>query len=106
MAPTREEEAMEFEHSEKSQRIQAQLRNFIAEHVAPRNAEHYRLVEEEHVFPPPFIADLKAKTREAGLWNLFLPGLNADEPGTQMANLEYPPCADIIGRIYWPCHVF
>ncbi len=97
---------MEFEHSEKSQRIQAQLRNFIAEHVAPRSAEHYRLVEEEHIFPPPFIDDLKAKARAAGLWNLFLPGLKPDEPGTQMSNLDYAPCAEIMGRIYWSSEVF
>jgi len=97
---------MEFEHSEKSQRIQAQLRNFIAEHVAPRSAEHYRLVEEEHVFPPPFMEDLKAKARAAGLWNLFLPGLKPDEPGTRMSNLDYAPCAEIMGRIYWSSEVF
>jgi acyl-CoA dehydrogenase len=97
---------MEFEHSEKSQRIQAQLRNFVAEHVAPRNAEHYRLVEEEHVFPPPFMEDLKAKARKEGLWNLFLPGLKPEEPGTQMSNLDYAPCAEIMGRIYWSSEVF
>src|SRR3984893_11697728 len=97
---------MEFEHSEKSQRIQAQLRNFIAEHVAPRNAEHYRLVEEGHVFPPPFIDDLKANARAEGLWNLFLRGLKPDEPGTQMSNLDYAPCAEIMGRIYWSSEVF
>src|SRR5438270_3458238 len=97
---------MEFEHSEKSQRIQAQLRNFIAEHVAPRNAEHYRLVEEEHVFPPPFMEELKENARAAGLWNLFLPGLKPDEPGTQMSNLDYAPCAEIMGRIYWSSEVF
>ena len=95
---------MEFEYSEKSQRIQPQL-NFIAEHVAPRNAEHYRLVDEEQ-FPAPFIEDLKAKARAAGLWNLFLPGLKADEPGTQMSNLDYAPCAEIMGRIYWSSEVF
>jgi acyl-CoA dehydrogenase len=106
MTPRREEDAMEFEHSEKSQRIQAQLRNFIAEHVAPRNAEHYRLVEEEHVFPPPFLDELKEKARAAGLWNLFLPGLKPDEPGTQMSNLDYAPCAEIMGRIYWSSEVF
>src|SRR3984893_13308274 len=97
---------MEFEHSEKSQRIQAQLRNFIAEHVAPRNAEHYRLVEEGHVFPPPLIDDLKAKARAEGLCNLFLPGLKPDEPGTQMSNLDYAPCAEIMGRLPWSSEVF
>jgi acyl-CoA dehydrogenase len=97
---------MDFEFSEKSLRIQAQLRAFIAEHVAPLDAERNRLVEEQHVFPPPFIEDLKAKARAQGLWNLFLPGLKADEPGTQMSNLDYAPCAEIMGRIYWSSEVF
>ena len=30
---------MDFEFSEKSQRIQAQIKAFIAEHVTPRDAE-------------------------------------------------------------------
>jgi len=52
------------------------------------------------------IDDLKAKARATGLWNLFLPGLKADEPGTQMSNLDYAPCAEIMGRIYWSSEVF
>jgi acyl-CoA dehydrogenase len=97
---------MEFEYSEKSQRIQAQVTAFIAEHVAPIHAEWYRLVEEEHVYPPPFIDELKAKARAQGLWNLFLPGLKPDEPGTQMSNLDYAPCAEIMGRWRWSSEVF
>ncbi len=97
---------MDFEFSEKSLRIQAQLRTFIAEHVAPLDAERNRLVEEQHIFPPPFIEELKAKARAQGLWNLFLPGLKPDEPGTQMSNLDYAPCAEIMGRIYWSSEVF
>ena len=89
---------MDFEFSEKSQRIQAQLKAFIAEHVVPRDAEYKRIVEQEGVFPPPFIDELKAKARAQGLWNLFLPGLKPDEPGTQMSNLDYAPCAEIMGR--------
>src|SRR5882672_9043005 len=97
---------MDFEFSEKSKRMQAEVKAFIAEHVAPREADYTRIVEHDHVFPPPFLDDLKAKARAKGLWNLFLPGLKPDEPGTQMSNLDYAPCAEIMGRIYWSSEVF
>jgi acyl-CoA dehydrogenase len=97
---------MDFEFSEKSQRIQAAVKAFIAEHVAPHQAGYVRLVEEQGIFPPPFIEELKARARAQGLWNLFLPGLKPDEPGTQMSNLDYAPCAEIMGRIPWSSEVF
>jgi acyl-CoA dehydrogenase len=96
---------MDFEFSDKSKRIQAQLKAFIAEHVAPRDAEYQRLVV-SGVFPPPFIEDLKAKARTQGLWNLFLPGLKPQEPGTPMSNLDYAPCAEIMGYMPWSAEVF
>lgn len=96
---------MDFEFSEKSRRIQAALKNFIAEHLEPRDAEYAQL-EEEGVFPPPFFEELKSKARASGLWNLFLPGLKPDEPGTQMSNLDYAPCAEIMGRFDWASEVF
>jgi acyl-CoA dehydrogenase len=96
---------MDFAFSEKSLRVQEALQSFIAAHVAPREAEYARL-EEAGVYPPPFLEDLKAKARDEGLWNLFLPGLKADEPGTPMSNLDYAPCAEIMGRIDWASEVF
>lgn len=96
---------MNFEHSELSQRIQGDLKAFMAAHVQPRDADYARY-EHEGVFPPPFLEDLKAKARAAGLWNLFLPALKPDEPGTRMSNLDYAPCAEIMGRIYWSSEVF
>ena len=97
---------MDFEFSEKSRRMQASVKAFIAEHVAPRDEDYTRIVEHEHVFPPPFLEDLKAKARAQGLWNLFLPGLKPEEPGTQMSNLDYAPCAEIMGRLHWSSEVF
>ena len=97
---------MDFQYSEKSNRIQAEVKAFIGEHVAPRDAEYTETVEHRHIFPPPFIDDLKAKARAKGLWNLFLPNLKPDEPGTQMSNLDYAPCAEIMGRIHWSSEVF
>ncbi|HUK60794.1 MAG TPA: acyl-CoA dehydrogenase family protein [Stellaceae bacterium] len=96
---------MEFEFSAKSLRMQGLIRAFIADHLAPREEERKRL-EEEGVFPLPFLEDLKAKARAQGLWNLFLPGLKPDEPGTQMSNLDYAPCAEIMGRMPWSSEVF
>jgi acyl-CoA dehydrogenase len=96
---------MDFEFSERSQRIQAQLKSFIAEHLAPREEERKRL-EEEGVYPLPFLEELKALARAQGLWNLFLPGLKPEEPGTRMSNLDYAPCAEIMGRMPWSSEVF
>lgn len=97
---------MDFDYSDKSKRVQAQLKAFIAAQIEPRQADYKRLVEEQRVFPPPFIEDLKAKARAEGLWNLFLPGLKPNEPGTPMSNLDYAPCAEIMGRIPWSAEVF
>jgi len=97
---------MDFEFSERSQAIQAELRAFMADHVAPRDAEWTKTVEHDGIFPPPFIDELKAKARAAGLWNLFLPHLKPDEPGTRLSNLDYAPCAEIMGRYMWASEVF
>ncbi|MNS82568.1 (R)-benzylsuccinyl-CoA dehydrogenase [compost metagenome] len=45
---------------------------------------------------------LKAKAREAGLWNMFLPG----EHGAGLTNLEYAPLAELMGRRLWSAEVF
>jgi acyl-CoA dehydrogenase len=97
---------MDFDYSDKSKRVQAQLKAFITAQIEPRQADYKRLVEEQRVFPPPFIEDLKGKARAEGLWNLFLPGLKPNEPGTPMSNLDYAPCAEIMGRIPWSAEVF
>ena len=52
------------------------------------------------------MAELQAKAREQGLWNLGLPELAADEPGTRLSNLEYAPLAEIMGRLFWAPEVF
>src|SRR3989338_8080479 len=44
---------------------------------------------------PPIMEDLKAKARERGLWNLFLP---ESERGAGLSNLEYAPLCEIMGR--------
>ena len=50
--------------------------------------------------------DLKALAKEEGLWNLCLPHLREDEPGTRLSNLEYAPLAESMGRLPWSSEVF
>ena len=50
--------------------------------------------------------ELKHGRASEGLWNLFLPGLQDDEPGTRLSNLEYAPLAEIMGRVAWASEVF
>jgi acyl-CoA dehydrogenase len=52
------------------------------------------------------MGDLQQKARAAGLWNLGLPELAADEPGTRLSNLDYAPLAEIMGRLFWAPEVF
>ena len=52
------------------------------------------------------MGELQQKARAAGLWNLGLPELAGDEPGTRLSNLEYAPLAEIMGRLFWAPEVF
>mgnify|MGYP001822672433 CR=1 FL=1 len=96
---------MDFSYSEKTEVLRAQLQDFMDDHIVPRIrpwAEEIR----SGSFPVSFMEDLKALAKEEGLWNLFLPGLQDDEPGTRLTNLEYAPLAEIMGHIPWSAEVF
>jgi len=96
---------MDFAYSPFVEELRERVQRFMDEHVVPANPEWVRETE-RGVYPPRVVEDLKAKAKEEGLWNLFLPGLKEDEPGTRLTNLEYAPLAEIMGRIYWASEVF
>jgi len=77
----------------------------MAEHIVPRIRQWHEEIEQGH-FPASFMENLKAQARAEGLWNLFLPGLREEEPGTRLSNLEYAPLAEIMGRVAWASEVF
>jgi len=96
---------MDFLYPPKVQELQTQVRNFMDDYIVPRIQQWN---DEVHAgqYPVSFMEDLKALAREAGLWNLFLPHLKDDEPGTRLSNLEYAPLAEIMGRVGWASEVF
>ncbi len=96
---------MDFEYSPKVEELRRRLADFIDRYVLPYNAGWHRSVA-DGVYPPPFLADMKALARSEGLWNLFLPDLRPEEPGTRLTNLEYAPLAEIMGRLPWASEVF
>jgi acyl-CoA dehydrogenase len=96
---------MDYSYSPKVQELRTRVKRFMDDHVVPANTRWRREVA-EGLDPPPVVDDLKALAKDEGLWNLFLPALKPDEPGTRLSNLEYAPLAEIMGRIRWASEVF
>lgn len=93
---------MEFQHSEKALHWQERVRRFLDDKVLPREAEYWAQVREDSTRQPPAMDEMKAQAREAGLWNMFLPG----DHGAGLTNLEYAPLAEMMGRHLWTAEVF
>lgn len=96
---------MDFAHSPRALELRQRLDDFLQRYLLPHNPAWHRSVQ-DGVYPPPFLEDLKALAREEGLWNLFLPALRDDEPGTRLSNLDYAPLAESMGRLPWAAEVF
>ena len=96
---------MDFDYSPRTLELSDQLGAFLRAEVAPRDAE-WQASAQRGMFPLAVVEDLKGRARALGLWNLFLPSLREDQPGTRLSNLEYAPLAEITGRIPWSPEVF
>ncbi|MET4684482.1 acyl-CoA dehydrogenase family protein [Brevundimonas faecalis] len=93
---------MDFAPSERALMWQERLARFMDDHVIPAEAEYRAQVHADPRTQPPVMEALKARAREAGLWNMFLPG----EHGAGLTNLEYAPLAEMMGRRLWSAEVF
>lgn len=96
---------MDFSPSPQARQWHERLQAFMDRYLLPYNAAWHQCVK-DGVFPPPFMDDLKALAQEEGLWNLFLPGLQANEPGMGLGHLDYAPLAETMGRLPWAAEVF
>ncbi|MBG0561697.1 acyl-CoA dehydrogenase family protein [Actinoplanes aureus] len=81
---------MDFEFDAKTEDYRKRLLAFMDEHIYPVESEFHTDGWE----PPAVLSSLKERAKEAGLWNLFLPG----EHGAGLTNLQYAPLAEITGR--------
>jgi acyl-CoA dehydrogenase len=95
---------MDFQHSPVALTVCRHVDAFHERYALPYNAA-WHACERAGTWPA-FVDDLKALAREEGLWNLCLPQLRADEPGTRLSNLDYAPVAERIGRLPWTAEVF
>ena len=99
---------MDFAYSDKTNALRERVAAFMAEHVYPAEAEFWSELEANTAAgkrwtPLKVIERLKPKARAAGLWNLFLP---ESEYGAGLANVEYAPLAEIMGRVPWASEAF
>lgn len=87
--------------------IERRVELFMKKEVLPA---HMTVIGEMEAHPggyrPPIIDELRAKAKAEGLWNMGLPGLPDDMPGTRLTNREFAPVAEILGWVYWAPEVF
>lgn len=98
---------MGFEMSERSRDLNVQLQAFMEEHIYPREHEFEAFTSDQNNLwqYPPWYEDLKAKARDAGLWNLFLPEeYKPWSPG--LSNVEIAPLFETMSRSTWAQQVF
>ncbi len=93
---------MDITQSSRSLDYASRIQDFMAKHIYPNERRFYQ--EAERLGPwavHPVVEELKPLAREAGLWNLFLP-----EHAGGLANLEYAPLCEIMGRSHLAPEVF
>lgn len=86
-----------------AEELQDRLQVFMDQHIYPNEALYQQQLNalENRFSTVPLMEELKAKAKEAGLWNLWMP---ADHGG--MSNEQYCPLAEIMGRVLWSPEVF
>ncbi len=90
---------MPYAFSNRGLEVQESVGQFIERVIEPSEATYYAQLAELGIDGyPPILDRLKAQALERGLWNLFLPHLNADSPGTPLSNLDYAPISEQLGR--------
>jgi acyl-CoA dehydrogenase len=89
---------VDFALTERVEGLRERLRAFLDEHVLPREMELARAIDDEvapGVAYPAAIRELRARAREAGLWNLWLAN-HHEGPG--LTNVEYGVLCEEMGR--------
>jgi len=94
---------MDFEPSAKTKELLERLQAFMDAHVYPNEKRYLEEVAANRWEHPHVIDELKAKAKEAGLWNLFLP---ESDHGAGLTNMEYAPLCEVMGRVHFSSEIF
>jgi acyl-CoA dehydrogenase len=88
---------MDFQHSPRTQELLERLTAFQEREIEPREEPYHRelLSQTDPWVVLGVIEELKAKAKQEGLWNLFLPD---EQHGAGLSNVEYAPLAERMGR--------
>ncbi|MGH1424488.1 MAG: acyl-CoA dehydrogenase family protein [Pseudooceanicola sp.] len=88
-----------FPISDKAKQMREQLLRFMDDNIYPAEKVYKEQVEEgDRWDTPPIMEELKAKGKESGLWNMFLPHDAGEFKGAGLSNLEYGTLCEIMGR--------
>ncbi len=92
---------MDFATMTKTLELSERLQRFMDENVYPNESAYQDEINSGDRWQPlDLIEELKSKAKTEGLWNLFLPDVSG------LANLEYAPLAEMMGRVTWASEVF
>ena len=86
---------MGFEMSGQVRALNAQLQNFMDEHIYPRERDwHEWCINPKHLWEiPDWYDEIRDKAKEEGLWNLFLPEEYAPwSPGLKNVEIARSRC--------------
>jgi acyl-CoA dehydrogenase len=106
---------MDFNLSPADVEWRDRVKAFMDSEIRPRAADYHRQQAQGDRWKVlPVVEELKAKAREAGLWNLFMPPSHGAQPvddsfefdGPGLSNLQYALCAEEMGRILWASEAF
>jgi len=92
---------MDFAFDPTTLELRERLLRFMDELVYPAEPRFHEEVAGagDRWQTPPVVEELKARARERGLWNLFLPPIH--DHGAGLTNAQYAPLAEITGRSPW-----
>jgi acyl-CoA dehydrogenase len=95
---------MDFAFSPKVEALRRKLEDFLTRHVYPNEERWQRdLAQGERFRAPKLLAELQARAKAEGLWNLFMPD---PDYGAGLSNLEYAPLCEIMGRSFIGPEIF
>ncbi|MEO2177358.1 MAG: acyl-CoA dehydrogenase family protein [bacterium] len=94
-----------FELPVRALEIKAQVESFFEERILPNNKIWIEQATSGQPIPAVEL-ELREEAQQLGLWNMALPRLTDDEPGTRLTNLEFTAVAEVLGRLEWASRVF